>query len=79
MDRDALAQKLQLRSSQVITWFQNRRAKLKREDNEKKVSEKGDAKSEEQDTSLPTLVRTAESDHELQSLSSMEEEDNSEP
>lgn len=30
-DRDQLAQRLALSSAQVITWFQNRRAKLKRD------------------------------------------------
>ena len=34
IDRDNLANKLGLRSAQVITWFQNRRAKMKREDGE---------------------------------------------
>lgn len=38
VDKDNLANKLGLRSNQVITWFQNRRAKMKREDGETNAS-----------------------------------------
>ncbi|KAL3321074.1 Transcription factor lbx1 [Cichlidogyrus casuarinus] len=73
-DRDRIARKLSLSNTQVITWFQNRRAKMKRE-NEELERDLVAAKKDSSTASLSALALPDEDDKEEIGCSGSDKED----